>query len=85
MKTAYERTTNEHYGGINNRFDRRARVLRRLGFTYHRLPELGFAVFKRGEPIVMRTKTIPCKAIPASTVMHADTRSWFDALKGLVK
>ena len=69
-------TSNQKYGAINRRFDRRAKLLKRLGFTYLRLEEFGFAVFaaanlhdrKRG------------KTIPASVVQLATNAQWIEIL-----
>ena len=41
-------TSNEYWGGLNRRFDRRAKLLRRLGFKYE-TTEYG-GVFVRAKP-----------------------------------
>lgn len=69
-------TSNQHYGAINRRFDRRAARLKSLGFRYERIEQFGIAVFIRGTREIDVKKT----TIPASTVAHADNRSFIDIL-----
>lgn len=66
-------TSNEYWGGLNRRFDRRAKLLRRLGFKYE-TTEYG-GVFVRAKP--WRTKK---EAIPAAVVSLADKRAWVEHL-----
>lgn len=70
-------TGNQYYGGLNRRFERRATLLRRLGFKYQHIDGLPMACFVRPEPC----RRIP-RCIPASTLHHADNRAWIDTLRG---
>jgi hypothetical protein len=68
-------TSNQHYGALNKRFDRRAILLRKLGWKYTELVP-GVAGFVRSDWIrIGRTQ-----AIPASLVQCADNRTWWDEL-----
>ena len=69
-------TTNQRYGGLNRRFDRRVALLRRFGFKYS-TPVPGIAVLTRmryGRPT----------NVAASEVMHADRDTWVDRLTTLL-
>lgn len=70
-------TSNQHYKGLNNRFDRRAARLRQLGFAYRSLVP-GIACFTR-----MRMARE--QNILAATAMHADQRTWHDQLRLVLK
>lgn len=72
MKTKYDLTSNEYYGGLNRRYDRRAALLRKLGFTYV-TNEWGAFFTRRG-----LGKFTP---IPAGVVGHADYRAFIDRLR----
>ena len=65
-------TSNQFYGGLNRRFDRRARLLHRLGYRYMGTP-FG-AVFVRGAAFRV-------ESIPAGVVMHADNRAFLDSIR----
>jgi len=73
MKTL---TSNQRYGGLNNRFDKRAKLLHRLGYKYIRIEEFGMAVFVR--PLEYEHKRT---SIIASDLHHADSDMWIDILK----
>lgn len=66
-------TSNEYYGKLNQRFDRRAADLRRLGFKYQVVPGLNVAVF-------VATKWGKTMAIAAGTVLNASRFVWRDEL-----
>lgn len=66
-------TSNEYYGGLNRRFEKRANLLRKLGWKYERLEKYNCAVFVRNSYHKGRT-------IAAGTVMNADRRVWNDTL-----
>jgi hypothetical protein len=70
-------TSNQHYGGLNKRFERRAALLRRFGFQY-RILAPGVATFYR-RPYHREYN------VPAAAVLHADNRSWLDILDTLLK
>ncbi len=36
MKTVYNLTSNQYHGGLNRRFDNRAKLLKRMGYKYTR-------------------------------------------------
>lgn len=59
--------SNVLYGQINRRFDRRASLLRRLGFTY--VSDKGLASF-------VRTKRGRTQSIAASAVLGYHNRLW---------
>lgn len=65
-------TSNQLYGGLNRRFDRRVGQLRRLGFVYEIVrteydPRATYAILTRG-------RHGRAQIIPASTIMLADNR-----------
>ena len=60
-------TENQYYGGLNNRFDRRVRMLLRAGYTYS---ESGWN----------RGGFRPGYRILSSHVMHADKRAFIQTL-----
>jgi hypothetical protein len=68
-------TSNQHYQGLNNRFDKRAARLLSLGFRYQQVDGMNMAVFAR------RTSRLSTATIPAAVLSHADNRSWFDTLQ----
>ena len=67
-------TSNQYYGGLNRRFDNRAKLLRRLGFSYAQIDDLGFAVFTR-------KRRYKVANIPAVVLHAADRRLWHDTLR----
>ena len=66
-------TSNQLYGGLNRRFDRRASLLCRLGFKYVAIAEK-IAAFQRAYPFGRSA------IIPAAMVMHATNACWRDHL-----
>jgi hypothetical protein len=70
--SGFRLSSNQFYGGLNRRFDSRARRLASLGYRYTCSP-FG-AVFVRGS--LWRLESIP-----AGLVMHADNRAFIDALR----
>lgn len=67
-----EISSNQWYGGLNRRFDRRARLLRRLGYRYAASP-FG-AVFVRGRGSRL-------ESILAVVVMSAHNRDFVDSVR----
>lgn len=65
-------SSNQFYGGLNRRFDRRARRLRSLGYQYTQTP-FG-AVF-------IRSRFGRLDSIPAGVVMNADNRAFVDSIR----
>ena len=70
-------TENQRYGAINRRFDKRAKLLKKLGWRYERT-DFGFAIFKRGLRHTVQ-------AIPVSTVLFADNYIWRMELSNFLK
>lgn len=68
-------TSNQRYGGLNRRFDRRATQLFKAGFHYERIDNLGFAVFTK--KIDFQRKT---QSIHAQTLLYASKFDWHDVL-----
>ena len=66
-------TSNQYYGGLNRRFDKRCRRLKQMGFKYVRT-EFG-AIFQK---IWYGSKTYN---IPADLVMNAHNRVFIDEIK----
>jgi len=68
-------TNNQYYGGLNRRFEKRARLLRKLGWVYT-ICEL--------YPVGLFTRRSWCpnkqRAIPAAVLHYADNRAWHDVL-----
>ena len=62
-------TSNEFYGKLNKRFDKREKELREMGYERETLSAYNIALYVR----VRHGKT---HAIPAGTVMHASKRAW---------
>lgn len=68
-------TSNQHYRGINKRFEKRAALLRRVGYAYT-VNEFG-AFF-------VRTRYAKTKTVPACFLSLADKRTWGDKLATLL-
>ncbi len=66
-------TSNQYYGGLNRRFEKRAKLLKSLGYKYVVHPELKIALFIKHHQFVHRQKVIP-----AGSVMHASNRAFID-------
>lgn len=66
-------TSNQHYGGLNRRFDKRARLLKRFGWTYECVLPYRVGVF-------VRSRYHKTQAIAASGVMNMCRRNWQDLL-----
>lgn len=66
-------TSNEFYGKINRRFDKREKELREMGYKRETLSAYNVALYVR----VRHGKT---HAIPAGTVMNASKRVWDDMI-----
>lgn len=73
MENYNQLTSNQYYGGLNNRFDKRANKLRRAGWTYTRIVEFNLAVFTR--KLYGRVRTIPAMAL-----MHTNKTEWLTIL-----
>lgn len=73
------KTSNEHYGEINDRFDVRSALLRKLGFKYVHIEEWDTAVFARPR----LGKRVPT-TLAAAFVQLADDRTWNDRLNDIV-
>ena len=71
----HELTSNQYYGGLNRRFEKRSRLLRKLGFEYKRSEELGMAYFVR------KTFRHKRSVLTAAEVTHADNRAFVDAVR----
>jgi len=67
-------TSNQRYGALNRRFDRSAKFLRKLGFTYRRIEDIGKAVFARRG--FLRREDI----LTADCVLLANNAVWRDEL-----
>ena len=72
-------TANQHYNGLNRRFDRRAARLIAAGFVYKQIEEYGIAVFTSAKQSEQRRRTIP-----ACMLHNADNRTWIDYLARVV-
>ena len=68
-------TNNQYYGGLNRRFDKRARRLLARGFRYQQVEGMNMAVFAR------RRSSRKLAAIPAAVLHHADNRRWIETLR----
>jgi len=69
-------TSNQADYGRSRRFDRRAALLRKLGFTYTVADGLSVGLFVRR----VRFLSNP-QAIPAAVLHYADNRAWIDVLR----
>lgn len=63
-------TSNQYYGGINRRFDKRCRLLLSFGFKYERPKDLDFAIFRRPK------RFGKVCTIAATEVMNVPNRVW---------
>ena len=79
MKNLFHLTSNQYYGGLNRRFDRRAKQLRRFGFKYVRVEEFAIAIFVKGRPDCAYAKKK--NRLTACFVMNADNRAYAEALQ----
>ena len=70
-------TSNQYYGGLNRRFDRRAALLIRLRFKY--------VAGEHGAAFVRPRVCRPANSIPAAMLAHADNRAWFDLLARILR
>jgi hypothetical protein len=68
-------TSNQYYGGLNRRFDKRAALLRRFGFAYEVVGQV--AIFSR-------TRRCRRSEVPAALLSHADKRAWREALRSIL-
>jgi hypothetical protein len=66
-------TSNQLYGGMNKRFEKRAKHLRQLGFAYKIVAE-GVAGF-------VRTRYGKTRTITASAALYATNRTWINELQ----
>lgn len=67
-------SSNQYYGALNRRFDRRAKLLRKLGYKYTHTPYGG--VF-----IKQQSKHWQTVSIPASVVMIALNRDFLTTVR----
>lgn len=67
-------TSNEYYGALNRRFDRRASLLRRLGYKYT-------ATVYGGMFVKQQAKHWQTTSIPASIVMVSHNRDFIQTLR----
>lgn len=79
-KSTADLTSNQFYGGLNRRFEKRAALLRRFGFAYTRTgwtdahgKTLPLALFTRNR--------YRGQVIAASEVLHACNRVWRETLR----
>lgn len=72
-------TSNQRYGALNRRFDKRAKFLRKLGFAYRRIEEIGEAVFARKG--FLRREDI----LTADCVLLANNAVWRDELSRMLR
>jgi V8-like Glu-specific endopeptidase len=69
-------TSNEYYGGLNDRFELRASVLLKAGYAY-KVIEIPTPTGITGTTgVFIRRRDV----ISAGTVMHAEGRAWEDEL-----
>lgn len=69
-------TSNQYWGGLNRRYDKRATLLRSLGFEYVDSGH-GFAMYSRRRG----SRTV---ALPTAFLFHADKRAWFVKLRNIL-
>ena len=74
MKTLNGLTSNQYYYGLNRRFEKRAKLLISLGYSYERIPGTTIAVYKKAE---LGRK----KLILAQTLLHASNRGFIKAMR----
>ena len=68
-------TNNQYYGGLNRRFEKRASLLRRLGWKYELSELYPVALFVRRARYSQKLR-----AIPAAILHYADNRAWVNVL-----
>jgi hypothetical protein len=75
---AAQLTSNQYYRGLNRRFEKRSRLLRRIGYRYQIIPIR--ADLPKSPTTAVFVSRYGSRVISASEVMHADTRAWRDEL-----
>ena len=79
-------TSNQYYGGINRRFERRAALLKRFGFTFKALDVGGEGGRKTATVGVwLRARFGSIYVLPSSVLSLADNRVWIDELSRVLK
>lgn len=76
-------TSNQYYGGLNRRFDKRIRLLHRFGFRY-RIDKIGtetFGVLYRKNPFNPHRE----QCILASELLHSHNRVFRDELRAVLR
>ena len=76
-KSLFDLSSNQHYGGLNRRFDARVRRLRSMGFYYDGETQIYY------HPTTWNPK--PKYGLHLMQIMHNDRRSWQDQLASLVR
>lgn len=77
-------TSNQRYGGLNRRFEKRAALLRRFGFVYI-VANIGEEKNAATFGVFTRTPFWRSQAITAAEVMHADRQVWIDELSRFLR
>lgn len=78
-KSTADLTSNQFYGGMNRRFEKRAALLRNVGFVY----TAAYDADGNRLPLAMFTRKgwrYRAQVIAASEVLHADRRAWREML-----
>lgn len=79
-------TSNQHYGGLNRRFDKRAALLRKLGYKYVAInvkAVAGIETNSRDSAAFFVRFRRP--SISAAVLHFADKRSWLDVLRSALR
>lgn len=69
-------TSNQLYGGMNRRFEKRSKMLAKFGFKY-KIVVKGIAAF-----IHPRSDR---STVAAAEVMHSNNQCWIDTLRSILK
>ena len=78
---------NDYYGGLNRRFDRRARLLVGHGYRFELAEFPAYEGDRRPASVgvFIRRTSGRNVAVASSLVMHADKRAWLEELSRLLK
>jgi len=75
-------TSNQYYGGLNKRFDKRINIMRRVKAQYN--PNYSGYTSNGSKWNKAMDCRMPAVIMPMNFIMHADTRAFYNELHRLV-
>jgi len=79
----HDLTSNQYWGGINRRFDKRIKLLYKIGIKFDH-ESVGFPS-KATKWDFEQERIVPRWILRSSTMMHLDNRAWFEMLRDLLR